>query len=110
MADGCNPDHSSFLLILGWKRMGSYNMRQDWKAILFYSIIVIAVTQGIYFLSEHISETRGRAYRGPAAGFRSRNGYEACPYRQQDGGEFRYGNFLFLHVPRGNEHAAVHWH
>ena len=43
-----------FLLILGWKRMGSYNMRQDWKAILFYSIIVIAVTQGIYFLSEHI--------------------------------------------------------
>ena len=28
------------LLILGWKKMGYYNVRQDWKAILFSGLIV----------------------------------------------------------------------
>ena len=42
-----------FLLVFGWKKMGQYGMRQDWKAILGYSVIVIAFTQGIYHLSEH---------------------------------------------------------
>lgn len=44
----------ALLLVFGWKRMSTYNMRQDWKAILLYSVLVIAVTQGIYHLSEHI--------------------------------------------------------
>lgn len=42
------------LLVLGWKKMSTYRMRQDWKAILLYSVLVIAVTQGIYMLTEHI--------------------------------------------------------
>ncbi len=42
------------LLVFGWKRMSTYDMRQDWKAILLYSVLVIAVTQGIYHLSECI--------------------------------------------------------
>ena len=42
------------LLVLGWKKMSSYEMRQDWKAILLYSVLVIAVTQGIYHISEYI--------------------------------------------------------
>ena len=42
-----------FLLVFGWKQMGRYGMRQDWKAILGYSVIVIAFTQGIYHVSEY---------------------------------------------------------
>lgn len=41
------------LLVFGWKRMGAYTMRQDWKALLFYSILVIAVTQGVYHVTEY---------------------------------------------------------
>ena len=42
-----------FLLVFGWKQMGRYGMRQDWKAILGYSVIVIAFTQVIYHVSEY---------------------------------------------------------
>lgn len=42
-----------FLLVFGWKHMGRYGMRQDWKAILGYSVIVIVFTQGIYHVSEY---------------------------------------------------------
>lgn len=42
-----------FLLVFGWKQMGRYDMRQDWKAILGYSVIVIVFTQGIYHISEY---------------------------------------------------------
>lgn len=41
------------LLILGWKKMGTYNMRQDWKAILLYAIVTLAITQGVYLVSKH---------------------------------------------------------
>lgn len=41
------------LLVVGWKKMGSYNMRQDWKAILLYSIITLTITQGIYLVSKY---------------------------------------------------------
>lgn len=41
------------LLAFGWKKMSSFNIRQDWKAILAYSVAVIAVTQGIYLASKH---------------------------------------------------------
>lgn len=42
-----------FLLVFGWKQMGRYGMRQDWKAVLGYSVIVIVFTQGIYHVSEY---------------------------------------------------------
>lgn len=42
-----------FLLVFGWKQMGRYGMRQDWKAIFGYSVIVIVFTQGIYHISEY---------------------------------------------------------
>lgn len=42
-----------FLLVFGWKKMGVYGMRQDWKAILGYSVVVIAFTQGLLHLTEH---------------------------------------------------------
>lgn len=41
------------LLVFGWKKMGSYNMRQDWKSVLVYAIAVFAVTQFVYYVSKH---------------------------------------------------------
>ena len=38
------------LLSIGWKQLNKYNWRQDWKAILFYSVIIFLATQ-ILFIS-----------------------------------------------------------
>lgn len=40
------------LLWLGWKKMGTYRLRQDWKAILFYSILIFGITQFVYWISK----------------------------------------------------------
>ena len=36
------------LLSLGWKQLGRYNWRQDWKAIMGYSVLVFVATQAVY--------------------------------------------------------------
>lgn len=41
------------LLIVGWRKMGAYNMRQDWKAILIYAAITFGITQAVYLVSKH---------------------------------------------------------
>lgn len=41
------------LLVFGWKKMGYYDVRQDWKAILFYAIVTFAVTQIVYLVSKY---------------------------------------------------------
>ncbi len=40
------------LIYFGWKCMNRYRMRQSWKFILLYAVIVIIFTQGIYQISE----------------------------------------------------------
>lgn len=47
------------LLILGWKKMGYYNVRQDWKAILAYSVLTFAVTQIVYLVSKNFYGEEG---------------------------------------------------
>ena len=42
------------LLSFGWKQLGKYDWRQDWKAILVYSAIVFACTQAVYIISKHL--------------------------------------------------------
>lgn len=42
------------LLSFGWKQLGRYNWRQDWKSILIYSIIVFVSTQALYLISKHL--------------------------------------------------------
>ncbi len=42
------------LLILGWKKLDCYDIRQDWKAILTYSFLVYAATHIIYIVSERL--------------------------------------------------------
>ena len=41
------------LLIIGWRKMGSYDMRQDWKAILFYAVLTCGITQAVYLVSKY---------------------------------------------------------
>lgn len=43
-----------FLLSIGWQRLNKYNWRQDWKAILFYSLIIFAGTQVLYLGSKEL--------------------------------------------------------
>lgn len=44
-----------FLLIFfGWKKMGSYNLPQGWRSILFFSIFIYATTQLIYFGTKNL--------------------------------------------------------
>lgn len=40
------------LLSVGWKHLGKYNMRQDWKAILLYSAVIFLITQTVYIVSK----------------------------------------------------------
>jgi len=40
------------LLWFGWKHMNKYNLKQDWKHILLYSIIVVAITISIDHFSK----------------------------------------------------------
>lgn len=42
------------LLSFGWKQLGKYNWRQDWKAILIYSVIIFVCTQSLYLISKHL--------------------------------------------------------
>lgn len=42
------------LLSIGWKHLGKYNMRQDWKAILIYSAVIFLITQTVYIVSKKI--------------------------------------------------------
>lgn len=42
------------LLSFGWKRLGRYNWRQDWKAILVYSAVVFICTQSLYLISKYL--------------------------------------------------------
>lgn len=41
------------LLAIGWKYLSRFNLPQNWKAILIYSVIVFALTQAIYVTSKH---------------------------------------------------------
>lgn len=41
------------LLSFGWRQLGKFNWRQDWKAILLYSVIVFVCTQSLYLISKY---------------------------------------------------------
>jgi len=42
------------LLSIGWKYLGKFNFRQDWKAILLYSALVFVATQALYLVSKKL--------------------------------------------------------
>lgn len=40
------------LLVLGWKKLDTYNMPQKWNNILLYSVLVFFLTHSIYLVSQ----------------------------------------------------------
>lgn len=40
------------LLIFGWKRLNSLNLSQSWKAILLYSVCIVAAFESVYLISK----------------------------------------------------------
>ncbi len=47
------------LLWLGWKKMGQYRLKQDWKSILLYSVIIFAVIHAVYLFSKKYYGSEG---------------------------------------------------
>ena len=47
------------LLSIGWQRLNKYDWRQDWKVILFYSIIIFLATQILYLGSKELYGEEG---------------------------------------------------
>ena len=47
------------LLSVGWRQLNKYNWRQDWKAILFYSVIIFLATQILYLGSKELYGEEG---------------------------------------------------
>ena len=81
------------LLSIGWQRLNKYNWRQDWKAILFYSIIIFLATQILYLGSKELYGEEGSIHIEvllPA---------------------FVLGMIMKHkeHVPGGDEYAAFYW-
>lgn len=48
-----------FLLAVGWQQLNKYNWRQDWKAILLYSVVIFLVTQVLYLGSKELYGEEG---------------------------------------------------
>ena len=44
----------TFLLVIGWKKLGTIRLSQTWKSILFYAVCIVAVTESIYLLTKGI--------------------------------------------------------
>lgn len=42
------------LLVIGWRRMSSWNIWQNWWAILVYAVLIYGVTTGIYLVTKHL--------------------------------------------------------
>ncbi len=40
-----------FLVYIGWKYLGRFNIRQNWQYIMLYSVLVVAVTHSIYIIT-----------------------------------------------------------
>lgn len=47
------------LLWFGWRRLGSYKLRQDWPALLVYSVVVFGATQLVYLVSKYYYGEQG---------------------------------------------------
>ncbi|WP_420187011.1 sodium:proton antiporter [Bacteroides pyogenes] len=47
------------LLFFGWKRLNKYDLRQDWKAILFYSVLIFLSTHLLYLGTKELYGPEG---------------------------------------------------
>ncbi len=42
-----------WLLWLGWKKLNHYDLKQSWPRLLFYSLLIVILCQGIYFCTKY---------------------------------------------------------
>ncbi len=47
------------LLIVGWRKLSAVELPQSWKAILLYSVCLVAVVESIYLLSKSLMGSEG---------------------------------------------------
>lgn len=47
------------LLIVGWRKLGALGLPQSWKAILLYSVCLVAVVESVYLLSKSLMGSDG---------------------------------------------------
>lgn len=47
------------LLWLGWQKMNTYNLRQDWKSVFFYAVVLFVIIHGIYLISSYYYGSEG---------------------------------------------------
>lgn len=47
------------LLVLGWRKMGHYRLKQDWKSILLYSVVMFVVIHAVYLISKSLYAGEG---------------------------------------------------
>ena len=97
------------LLSIGWQRLNKYDWRQDWKAILFYSMIIFLATQILYLGSKELYGDEGSIHIEvllPAfvLGMIMKHKEHDTPVERK----VSTGISFFLHVPGGNEYAAFY--
>ena len=74
LLDDSSPDHDDRIALavdycrgdcvlccwpIGWQQLNKYDWRQDWKAILFYSVIIFLATQILYLGSKELYGEEG---------------------------------------------------
>ncbi len=42
------------LLIFGWRKLNTYDIPQNWRAIIFYAVLIFSTTHSIYLISKMI--------------------------------------------------------
>lgn len=47
------------LLWVGWKKMNTYNFKQNWKSILLYAFLLFTVVHAVYLISKHFYGSEG---------------------------------------------------
>ena len=50
------------LIWIGWKKMSSYDLRCDWKSLLFYAALTYGATYVIYVLTDHFFGEEGSVH------------------------------------------------
>lgn len=48
-----------FLLFIGWKKMNTFSLRQDWKSILLYSFLLFLMIEMLYKLTTYFYGSEG---------------------------------------------------
>ena len=47
------------LIWIGWKKMNAFSLRQDWKSIIVYSVILFILIEGLFRLTTHFYGSEG---------------------------------------------------